>query len=192
MANAHDRACRESSAVQTEAGAADTSGAFDLFFRQQYAPLVQFLREHRRMGDEAEDLAQESLTRFLSYVDRQPRAAWKPFLYRIAINVVNDRLRRRRVRQALSQASPECLGIVADAPGADEVAAHLQQQSQLHAAIRALPPQCRQVYLLKLLRGMTNVQIAERCGISSRMVEKHLANALVQLHRRFGSLRADT
>jgi len=195
MASGHDNAWRESSPgaalARVEDDGADPSSAFDVFFREQYAPLVQFLREHRRMEDEAEDLAQESLARFLPYMDQQPAAAWKPLLYRIAINLVNDRLRRRRVRQVHAHVPLEGLDMVSDAPGADELAARLQQRALLHTAIRALPPQCRQVYLLKLLRGMTNAQIAGHCGISSRMVEKHLANALVHLHRRFGHLRTD-
>lgn len=190
MGNGPDSAYRAAlPASPAEAPVEDAIG-FDAFVREQYDPLLHFLRRSR-MDDEPEDVAQESLARFLPYAGRQPRAAWKPTLYRIAINLVNDRLRRKRFRQTYQHVPLEGLEVASDAPDLEEAAALAQQQARLREAIRALPPQCRQVYLLKLVRDMTNAEIARRCGISTRMVEKHLANALLHIRRRFGSAAPD-
>jgi RNA polymerase sigma-70 factor (ECF subfamily) len=36
------------------------------------------------------------------------------------------------------------------------------------------------------VHGLSRAQIARRCGISVKMVEKHLATALAQLRRKVG------
>ncbi len=171
----------------TSAGSpAEGAAGMDAFFRQQRQPLVAFLHRRSQTVDDAEDAAQESFVRFIPYVHRQPPKAWKPTLYRIAINVVNDRLRRARARYAHQHVPLEGLEVPCDQPSLEEAVARTQQQVQLREAILALPPQCRQICLLKLVNGMENPEIARHCGISVRMVEKHLGNALLHLRRRFG------
>ncbi|RDS85055.1 RNA polymerase sigma factor [Dyella monticola] len=161
--------------------------AYDAFFRTQYDALVSFLRRRSRTNEDAEDAAQESFTRLTRYRDTYPLLAWKAMLYRIAINVVNDQSRRARTRCVPQHVSLDDVSIESDEPSAEEAAAAAQQRVLLREAILALPPKCRQVYLLTRLRGMTSRQVATHCGISVRMVEKHLANALVHIRRRFGA-----
>lgn len=166
-------------------GRVEESCGLDAFFRDQYDPLVRYLRRRSHTNDDAEEAAQESFTRFIPYVHHQPRAAWKPTLYRIATNLVHDLGRRGRIRAAFPQVSLETQHIVDDQPGPEQLAEYVQQQARLEAAILALPPQCRQVYLMRM-HDMETAQIAKRCGISRRMVDKHLANALAHFRQRFG------
>jgi RNA polymerase sigma-70 factor (ECF subfamily) len=42
------------------------------------------------------------------------------------------------------------------------------------------------------VHGLSRAQIAERCGISVKMVEKHIATALAQLKRKVGDSFTDT
>lgn len=192
MANERNSDLPTSLPTSLAAGPAEDAGGFDTFFREQYDPLVHFLRRRSRTEQDAEDAAQESLTRFIRYSQSQPPVAWKPTLYRIAINVVNDRLRKTRTHCVNQHVALEGLDIESDQPSMEENAALAQQRALLHEAILALPPKCRQVYVLKLLRGMTSADIAKRCGISVRMVEKHLANALLHIRRRLGQAESDT
>jgi RNA polymerase sigma-70 factor (ECF subfamily) len=161
--------------------------AYDAFFRAQYDALVGFLRRRSRTNEDAEDAAQESFARLTRYCASYPLAAWKATLYRIAINVVNDQSRKARTHCVQQHVPLDDQEIESDQPTAEEAAAAAQQRALLREAILALPPKCRQVYLLVRLRGMTNVQAASHCGISVRMVEKHLASALIHIRRRFGS-----
>ncbi len=48
----------------------------------------------------------------------------------------------------------------------------------LYETIEHLPPKCRQVFLLSRVRRMTYGEIARHCGISRKMVEKHVSHAL--------------
>src|SRR6185312_7676642 len=71
----------------------DRLHGFDAFLREQHPPLLKFLR--LRTGEEdARDIAQESLTRLLRYRDSEPAEAWRPLLYRIARNLLNEQYRR--------------------------------------------------------------------------------------------------
>ena len=51
-------------------------------------------------------------------------------------------------------------------------------QELLYKTIEQLPPKCRQVFLLSRVRRMTYGEIAQHCGISRKMVEKHVSHAL--------------
>ena len=53
-----------------------------------------------------------------------------------------------------------------------------QELDRVHAIIEQLPPKCRRVFLLSRMHEMTYPQIAEHCGISVKMVEKHISHAL--------------
>lgn len=46
-------------------------------------------------------------------------------------------------------------------------------------AVRALPDQCRRVFVLKKISGLSQQEIAEYCGISESTVEKHVAKGLL-------------
>ncbi len=191
MVNGRNAAILASSPVAPDVGPGNEPACFDTFFREQYEPLVHFLRSRSRTEEDARDAAQESLARLFHHYRRLPPAEWKPVLYRIAANVANDRLRQAQRRHADLHVPLEGMELEDEQPDAEEVAIRAQQDALLRDAVLALPPKCRQVYVLKRVRGMTSAQIARHCGISVRMVEKHLANALTHICRRFGQTAPD-
>jgi len=190
MANGHHGVLRAPlSAVSPVAPAADSADfdtAYDAFYRAQYDGLVRFLARRLHSATDAEDVAQESLVRFLRHGRHDPPTLWKPLLYKIAINLTHDRLRTARLRHADQHIALDGLELDTDAPGPEDTAIHLQAGAALRDAVLALPPKCQQVFLLARVRGMTAVQVAQRCGISVRSVEKHLARALKHITHRVG------
>lgn len=171
----------------------DNARAFDSFFRRQHDGLLRFLRRRTPTGEDAEDAAQESWTRLLRYRDSEPASAWKPLLYRIATNVARDRFRHARThREDKHVPLDEGVASVPDAtyvsavPSPEEHVARRRELARLSEAILRLPPKCRRVFLLKRVYGLTRREIAERCGISVKTVEKHLATALAKLKRQVG------
>ena len=170
---------------------ADTQ-SFEGFLRHQFRGLVQFLRARTASEQDAEDAAQESMTKLLRYRDSEPPSAWKQLLYRIAVNVAHDQFRVALTHHRKEHVALDGLDIAATEHTPEQRAVYQQQVARLTKAIQELPPKCQRVYLLKRVHDLSHAQIAERCGISVKMVEKHLATALVQLRRKVGDRSTDT
>lgn len=150
-----------------------------------YRELLHFLS--RKVSDRATaaDLAQESYARIYAAqqagtVVRDPRA----LLYKTARNLVIDHHRRDEVRAQVEQADTEDEVPLADAhagPAALEPDAALSSKqgvAAMVAAIGRLPPRCREAFVLNRFEGLSYAQVAARMGISVKMVELHLRNAL--------------
>lgn len=179
MTTEHDNAvCVSSEALRAETARIDT------FLRKHYRALLQFLCLHTPTPEDAEDDAQESLTRFFSRYSRtHPPAAWKPMLYRIAINLTNDRWRKTRVCGREQGAQPDETDADWNQSSTELTAVRAQQQDLLRAAIMSLPAKPKQVYLLKM-SGLPLHEVAARCGRSTRWAEQHWAEALRQIRER--------
>lgn len=160
-------------------------GDMDAFFRAQRHGLLNFLRRRTSTEEDAQDATQESMTRLLRYRDSEPPAVWKSLLYRIATNVALDQGRRAQRHHAAQHVSLEHADLPSLAPSQEDALAREQALLRIRAVIVALPPRCRQVYLLSL-EGWKYAQIAVHCGISVKMVEKHITNALARIRREAG------
>src|SRR5574337_857509 len=144
----------------------DEEQGFEAFLRQHYASLLHFLR--LRTGEEdARDIAQESLTR--------------PLLYRIARNLLNEQYRRSQSHRDKQNVQVETIELLDPAPPLDVTIERAQEQAWLRQAMLSLPPRCRQVFVLVRIDGLSQGEVARRCGISVKTVEKHLAIALAAL-----------
>ncbi|KRF02094.1 hypothetical protein ASG87_11465 [Frateuria sp. Soil773] len=167
---------------------AEGAGRFERFLGEQREALVGFLRHRTASEADAQDAAQESMVRLMRYRERQPVEAWKPLLYRIAINVVHDQARRRQSRHGESHQplDEEVCELPADEPTHEQRVAGEQELAVIRELILRLPERCRQVYLLNRIEGMSYSEIARHCGISVKAVEKHVAKALVALRKGLG------
>src|SRR3546814_12268693 len=153
---------------------------FDAFAREQQPVLLQFLR-WRTSEEDARDIAQESLARLLRYRDSEPAGAWKPLLYRIARNLLNEQWRRGYARRERENVPVDSIELPDPAPLPEIAIQQAQQQAWLREAILSLPPRCRQVFVLVRIDGLSQGEAAHLCGISVKTVEKHLAVALAAL-----------
>lgn len=66
----------------------------------------------------------------------------------------------------------------------DSVLSTLEREEKFNlfcAATRELPMQCRQVFVLKKVYGLSHSEISDRLGISINTTNKHLAKALAKL-----------
>lgn len=156
-------------------------GGFNGFLKEHYPRIVAMLQRWTGSRETAEDLAQESAMRLMRYQTLQSPATWKPLFHRIALNAFNDWGRQQNsiLNRAFTPLEQEMGERIPD-PVADPDRLHdsREQLSRVIGAIETLPPKCRQVFLLSRAAGMSNQAIAERCGISVRMVEKQISKAL--------------
>lgn len=147
-----------------------------------YRELLNFCLRHLKDRDAAADVVQESYARVLA-VQRagqtieQPRA----LLHLTARRLMIDGHRRAALRDHDDlHALPEAEQPAAPAHGQPEaMLASAQVLRAYAAAIEALPPRCREAFMLQVFDGLTHAQIAERMSISRSMVEKHVVRGML-------------
>ena len=66
-------------------------------------------------------------------------------------------------------------------PSPEHIADINQRLIEMQALINSLPKRCQEVFWLYRIEGLNQVNIAEKLGISSVMVNRHVAKALVAL-----------
>lgn len=150
-----------------------------------YRELLGFLS--RKVADRgtAADLAQESYARLFA-AQQGARAVHDPraLLYKTARNLLIDQGRRGDVRARFAQAPDHAGAAVPDdthGPVAFEPDTALQSQQMVNAllaTIDSLPVRCRQAFILHKFDGLTHADVAARMGISTKMVEQHVRNAV--------------
>ncbi|RYY75386.1 MAG: sigma-70 family RNA polymerase sigma factor [Gammaproteobacteria bacterium] len=140
--------------------------------------LVSFLRRRLRVGEDARDVAQEAYIRLMQYEGSKDVKSPESLLFRIAINIANDLGRADKVRHLADHCDIDGLEFDSGIASPEREVSASQQLDLLYATIEQLPPKCRQVFLLSRFQNMTYPQIAVHCGISVKMVEKHISRAL--------------
>jgi RNA polymerase sigma factor (sigma-70 family) len=144
----------------------------------------------RLLGDEAEaeDVAQEAMLRLwrIAPAWRAGEARVSTWLYRVAVNLCTDRLRRRRGVGLDTIPEPEdgAAGAAAGLMEADRMAA-------LDAALMALPERQRQAVVLRHLEGLANPEIAEIMGLGVEAVESLTARGKRNLAAALAGRRED-
>ncbi len=140
--------------------------------------LIRFLRQRLRVKEDAADVAQEAYIRMMQYEGSRQIQSPSSMLFRIAINVANDLGRAEQARRVSDQMPIDGIELACDRPAVERELSAEQDLAVLYKAIEQLPPKCRHVFLLSRVQQMTYPQIAAHCGISVKMVEKHISHAL--------------
>jgi RNA polymerase sigma-70 factor (ECF subfamily) len=149
--------------------------------RAHHQSILRFLRRRGATPDDALDMAQDAYVRFLKYEGATTIESPSAMLFRIAGNIAADHGRaaaslRRRV--CSFDADAHAAEIASEHPSPERALDAEQIMAAVRLAIEALSPQCRNVFLLSRLDGFTYSEIAARCHISVKTVEKHVSRAL--------------
>jgi len=143
---------------------------------------------YRIMGsdEEVRDLCQEAfLKAFRGLGTFKREARFSSWLYQIALNVCRDRLRRRKGRTLVSldevDDSPAAL---AKGPTALELVESRSLAQVVARAMDTLPPEQREVVILKEYQGLTFPEIAEVLDVPVSTVKTRLYRGLDMLRHR--------
>ncbi|RQO33536.1 RNA polymerase subunit sigma [Herminiimonas sp. KBW02] len=139
----------------------------------------------RKLGchDMAADLAHETFLKLLAGQIataglREPRA----FLTTLASRLLIDLTRHQKIEQAylaelaLVMESADC------APTPESILMAIQALKQFSDVLEDMPPKVREAFVLHYIDERSQPDISKQLGVSVRMVQKYLAQALVKCH----------
>jgi RNA polymerase sigma-70 factor (ECF subfamily) len=152
-------------------------------------PLTRYFARRVAVPADVPDLVQDVFLRLSRLSD--PAAIQRPdsFVFVTAANVLNDRVRRGRVRGDGLSDPIDDLEIEGSDFAPDRVLEGRQAVAQLRAALAELPERTRDVFVLRLLEGWKMAEVATALGISTRAAEKHQARALAHVAARLEGWR---
>lgn len=155
-----------------------------LLYCEHHGWLFGWLRRKLGCGHHAADVAQDTFVRILGSRDallgmREPRA----YLATTAKRLLIDEARRQLIEKAYLQELARVAASSQGAPSAQDVAQTVQALMQIEAALAGLAPKARQAFLLCYLEGCTQADAAAELGVSTKMVQKYLIQALAHCHR---------
>jgi RNA polymerase sigma-70 factor (ECF subfamily) len=179
-------------ALADEPGVLPTSGGEKVsvqeIVRRHHDSLIKFLRRRLTVGDDADDVAQETYIRMMKYEGSRDIKSPSAMLFRIAVNVANDHGRAAQSRCSRNHCDIEEVILESQQPSAERSILASQNLDMLLDAIEGLPQKCKKVFLLSRAHGMTYAEIAAHCGISVKMVEKQISRAVAVCLKKVGGI----
>jgi RNA polymerase sigma-70 factor (ECF subfamily) len=163
--------------------------AFEDLVRRHRTPVFSFLL--RLTGDRgrAEDLCQETFLRAVGAAERwEPRATFRTWLYAVARNQAYDEARRQAFRRTEPLDDPARAGAPSSDPSPEHAAEAALLRPKLEAALAALPPEQREVFLLREHAGLRFHEIAEVTGVPENTVKSRMRYALEALRAKLEAL----
>lgn len=149
---------------------------FQLHKRRVYSVCLQMTKD---VAD-AEDLTQEAFLQvFRSVNSFRGDSAFSTWLYRVAVNTVLMKLRRRKAPPAISldePVSPESPSLRRDIGKADPHLSGAVDRIALRRAMEELPEGCRTIFALHEVEGYQHHEIAE-------ILDCSVGNSKSQLHK---------
>lgn len=154
------------------------------------ADLLRFLVARTGDPSEAEDVLQEVWFKLKS-PGGKPIANGRAFLYRVAHNLLVDRLRTRHRQMRRERLwSDQRNGFVPagrepidNSQSAEEELLEREDTALLASVFAALPERARYAFVLHRLKGLRHAEVAEEMRISKSGVEKHMAVASKHFRR---------
>lgn len=165
----------------TKAQAGDAE-AFEKLYQQCYEPILRFLAMRVPSGDDAEDLAQQVFIRFYNNLQNWEDQGYSPmaYIFTVARSVVADYWRRNKNRPI--ENSEEVLPLLEDS--ASGPAANVQSDETVAEIVRAisrLPENYQEVISLRLIKGLSNPEIAKIIGKTEVATRKLYSRGIQKL-----------
>ena len=156
---------------------AERSELIERLFREHNEALIRFLMARLRSYQDAREVAQEAYVRLLALDEPGAVSYLRAFLFRTAAHLAIDRRRRDATHERATE--QPLFREFADVRTPERRAVDRETVERLGRLIAAMPPKCRQAFVLYEFDGLEFAAIAERMAISERMVRKYVTRALV-------------
>jgi RNA polymerase sigma-70 factor (ECF subfamily) len=164
-----------------QAYAGGDAAAFEALYRRHKDPLYRYFLRHTASPDHAAELFQDVWKNLIQARARyRPDAPFGAFLFRLAHNRLMDHFRAQRPDRQGGAEVPEDLP-APEHERPDHAVARRAEAARLLRALMLLPPEQREVIVLREERELTLEQIAEIQGVGRETVKSRLRYALAKL-----------
>jgi RNA polymerase sigma-70 factor (ECF subfamily) len=166
--------------------------AFNMLVRRWERQIYGLTLRMLGRDEEARDATQETfLSAYRNLSKFRGEAKFSSWIYRIALNICNTRL-RGRARNVISldeQREASGFELAADT---EDLGNHIQQEQVTRAvrrALQGLPAEMRQVIVMKEYEGLKFSEIADILGLPVSTVKTRMYTGLSELRKRLEHLR---
>lgn len=173
-----DSRLRADSPVRTGEPRDDALLVYSEYHQRVRAYIAGRLQNHH----DTSDLVQEVFSRHLSYRGQIDNTG--AFLFTIASNLIRDRARKYKYQESNRSQLEYEQSMTAQDNDPEKATEARQQLAKVREALLELHPNCRRAFLLHRFEAYSYRQIAELMGVSVKMVEKHISDALRQCRLR--------
>jgi RNA polymerase sigma-70 factor (ECF subfamily) len=156
--------------------------AFDPLYARHRVRLYRYLMRQLRDPSIADELFQDIWQRVIAARGGwTPEASFATWLYRIAHNRIADHWRARQYRPPAPADGDERAARIPDPDTPERTLSQFEQRRQLQVAMDALPPEQREVLLLRLEQELTLEEIGAITGVGRETVKSRLRYAMDKL-----------
>ncbi len=164
-------ACRVSSPTPEPLVFGDQSRWFAEEVLPHEQPLRSYLRQSLPSLADVDDLVQDCFARMMRARHAGTIRSPKPLLFAIARNAVRDFIHRKGRAELVPITENEVFAVLEEGSDVVESICRRQELALLTEAIHALPERCREVLLLRKIKGLPQKEIAALLGIAEHTVE---------------------
>ena len=170
---------------------ADDERAFGELVSRYESKVYSLALKMLRNPEDAEDVLQDTFLRaYRGIKSFKGNSTFSTWIYRITANSALMRLRKRQlptvsIDDADERETP--INIADWAPGPVEQVLNQETQAAMSEAIEALPPEFRQVFVLRDLEELSNAEVAEILDLSVAAVKSRLHRARLKVRNRLAT-----
>ncbi|HET9940355.1 MAG TPA: sigma-70 family RNA polymerase sigma factor [Candidatus Eisenbacteria bacterium] len=169
----------------------DNERAFGELVSRYESKVYSLALKMLRNPEDAEDVLQDTFLRaYRGIKSFKGNSTFSTWIYRITANSALMRLRKRQlptvsIDDADEREAP--INIADWAPGPVEQMLNQETQAAMTEAIDALPPEFRQVFVLRDIEELSNAEVAEILDLSVAAVKSRLHRARLKVRNRLAT-----
>ncbi|MDA5193660.1 RNA polymerase sigma factor [Govanella unica] len=156
-----------------------SSSRIATLFRQHGSEILAFMTRKLGNREDASEATQDVFLKFWNQ-ERQGRleGSSRGYLFTIAFNTAKDSRRRSRVRVAEKHEPLIEQDMAEDLVTSEQAVLWRQGLEGVVEALRELPVETRKIFMLYHAHHLSYQNIADKLGITTRTVERHMAKAI--------------
>jgi RNA polymerase sigma factor (sigma-70 family) len=142
------------------------------------ASLRGWLGSRQWRGVDVDDVVQETYAILAGLESVADIRNVRNYIFSVANSVILGQLRRARIVSISTVENIERMAGADLTPSPEIEVGDRQELERLAIAIAGLPPRCREVFVLRKIRGLSQREVAVKLGVSEGTIEKQIHHGL--------------